>query len=213
MSLSPRRLILSFILLILCGWGMGIFYGALGTLLIPSWLPIACVNSALALLILRLTPGNAAPKMPIWQSFVPALGVLLGILFLCLGSRLMLGPFVAQEGSWDWSFLAFILWIPVIEECVFRQGIGGMLRRKLGLFWGSYGSALLFALAHGGISLWPNMPLGPLLLGLGCEWIFIRTGRLSAAIAFHAVCNGSAEIFSVLDPRWLQWLQLLYLRV
>jgi membrane protease YdiL (CAAX protease family) len=213
MSLSPRRFILSFLLLILCGWGMGNFYGALGTLMTPSWLPIACIHSTLALVFLRLAPGDDASKLPILQSFVPAFGILLGCLILGLGSRLMLGPVAVEKGTWDWSFLAFILWIPLIEECVFRLGFGGIVRQKLGLFWGSYGSALVFALAHGGISLWPNLSLGPLLLGLGCEWIFIRTGRLSAAIAFHAACNGSAGIFSSLDSRWLQWLQLLYLKV
>jgi membrane protease YdiL (CAAX protease family) len=101
-----------------------------------------------------------------------------------------------------------------VEEIVFRFAIGGIARQRLGDFWGAYGSALVFAMAHGS-GAWNqlSMPLGPLLLALCCEWLYVTTGRLKAAMALHAACNASGWIFATLDKRWLSWLEALYLRV
>ncbi len=69
-------------------------------------------------------------------------------------------------------------------------------------------------MAHG-VGAWDQLavPLGPLLLGLACEGLYLISGRLTAAVALHAACNASGWIFAALDERWLDWLQHLYLKV
>lgn len=214
MSTSFNMRLGYFCALIFLGWALSLFYGFLGQLFRPGWLSIAVFHSVLALLLwLRvksLLPLTRSGPM----AFLPAMLIVMGSVLAGLVSRGLVAGAQPIGSSWDGRLLAFVLWIPVVEEIVFRFAIGGIARQRLGDFWGAYGSALVFAMAHGS-GAWNQLviPLGPLLLALCCEWLYVTTGRLTAAIALHAACNASGWIFAALDDRWLNWLEALYLRV
>ncbi|HYX34641.1 MAG TPA: type II CAAX endopeptidase family protein [Oligoflexus sp.] len=214
MSLSLSMRAIYFTLLMLLGWALSIFYAWLSRQLPPGWLTIALVHSGLALLIWRF--GAGLRLTPRWGmlAFLPAAVILVGSVGASLLSRGLIAGAPPMDGSWDGRLLAFVVWIPIVEELVFRLGIGGLARHKLGDYWGAYASALVFALAHGS-GVWNELstPIGPLILGLCCEWLYVASGRLTAAMALHAACNASGWIFAALDERWLSWLQALYLKV
>ena len=93
--------------------------------------------------------------------------------------------------------IAAFLWVPVVEEWVFRKGVGSWLRQYSGsVFWGSYLSILLFSFLHVSPTLAHllegkiGFPLGPLLLGCVCELLYFSTGKVGPCIVFHAICNG-----------------------
>jgi membrane protease YdiL (CAAX protease family) len=106
---------------------------------------------------------------------------------------------------------------PLIEETVFRAGIGSFFRGMGGPWLGGYLSATFFSLMH----TTPTLPrllsgqagfvLGPFLVGLACEYLFAKTGRFLPPFFFHLACNSTVLIFMVMDPRWLDWLSYLYL--
>lgn len=213
MSIDRRSPLISFCLLILLGWILGIFYGLLAELQAPGWFSIALCNTGAALIIWRsrakLCPAARWRRL---SSLWPAGLVLLGSTAAACLSRVLIegAPAVRLDG--DLRLVAFIIWIPCVEEIVFRLGLGGLARQRLGILWGAYTAALVFALAHGS-GPYPSVPLGPLFLGLACEWLYVSSGQLSGAIALHAACNASAWIFAALDDRWLGWLRMLYLKV
>lgn len=209
---APRAFLGYFTGAALLGYALSIFYSALSAWISPGWLVIAAFHSLLAWLIYLKKP-LLVPSKSLW-AFAPAAAVLSGSIGLSLASRLLIAEAPELASPWDLSSLAFVLWIPLVEECVFRLGVGGFFRQRLGPFWGAYASALIFAMAHSGTG-WalPSVALGPFLLALLCEGLYVRTGRLAAIVSLHAACNASAIVFASLDARWLDWLQGLYLRV
>jgi membrane protease YdiL (CAAX protease family) len=214
MSTPLSTRFLFFAILILLGWALSLFYGFVNQVIPPGWLSIAVLHSVLAWVLWRFARQLRDTVRLGALAFLPAAVVLGGSLIGGLLSRTWIAGAPPLDPRWDWDLVAFVLWIPVVEEFVFRFGIGGWARQKLGDFWGSYGSALVFAMAHGS-GAWDQltMPMGPLLLGLCCEWLYVTSGRLTAAMALHAACNASGWIFATLDERWLDWLQALYLKV
>jgi membrane protease YdiL (CAAX protease family) len=117
----------------------------------------------------------------------------------------------------DWTTqLAFILWIPFVEELVFRAGIGAALQKYAPGIWGMWFSALIFAWVHTSPSLsgllagQMGLPLGPFFLGIICEYLRVAGGSLVPAIIFHMVCNSTVVAFTLVDPRWMDWLSWLY---
>ena len=73
----------------------------------------------------------------------------------------------------------------IAEELVFRGLVHNALRRHLALAPAAVAGALLFSFKHGIIGdLWPLF-----LFGLALTWLYERTGRLLAPIAFHAANN------------------------
>jgi membrane protease YdiL (CAAX protease family) len=211
-SLSTRLLYLA--VLILLGWTLSIFYGFISHTLPPGWLSIAVLHSVIALALWRFGTSLRASVRWGFGAYLPAAFIVVGSLGLAWLSRVLFGGAPPLDGSLDVRILGFVVWIPIVEELVFRYGIGTWARQRLGNFWGAYGSALVFAMAHGSGS-WDQLavPLGPLLLALCCEWLYVVSGRLTAAMAFHAACNASGWIFAAIDERWLDWLQALYLKV
>ncbi len=113
-----------------------------------------------------------------------------------------------------WSF---VLWIPWVEEIVYRVGLGGLYQRYFPGWIGIWFSSILFSLVHRPLDLESlltgniGFPLGPFLLGIVCGWAYRWTGNLWNPVAIHAACNSTVMIFTVVDPRWLDWLQVLYL--
>jgi membrane protease YdiL (CAAX protease family) len=211
-SLSTRLLYVS--ILILLGWTLSIFYGFISHILSPGWFYIALLHSLIALVFWRYgTQLRTSIRSGFW-AYLPAAIIVIGSLGGAWLSRLWIDGAPPLDKATDLSILGFVIWIPFVEELVFRYGIGGWARHKLGDFWGAYGSALVFAMAHGTGALDQlAMPLGPLLLALCCEWLYVASGRISAAMALHAACNASGWIFAAIDERWLDWLQALYLKV
>ena len=107
--------------------------------------------------------------------------------------------------------------MPLVEELVFRAGIGAVYRRLSPPIWAAWFAALVFALVHANPT-WSNLrhgqvglALGAFFLGLCCEYLMIKTGRILPCIAFHSACNATVMIFGILDKRWLDWLAPLYL--
>jgi membrane protease YdiL (CAAX protease family) len=214
MSTSLSTRLLYFSVLILLGWTLSLFYGFLGRMLAPGWLSIAALHSVIALAFWRL--GTQLRAMVRWdlRAYLPAVLIIAGSLGGAWLTRTFIHGAPPLDGTLDLRLLGFVIWIPIVEEVVFRYGIGGWARQRLGNFWGAYASALVFAMAHGS-GAWDqlSMPLGPLILGLCCEWLYMVSGRITAAMAFHAACNASGWIFAAIDERWLEWLQALYLKV
>lgn len=107
--------------------------------------------------------------------------------------------------------------IPIAEELTFRLGLGAWFRQHFGLWLGSYFSALLFAIVHSDSSLlgWlsgnTGVPLGPLFLGLCNELLYHYSGSIVAIVCLHSAANATPLVFSYLDQRWLEWLEVLYL--
>lgn len=190
-----------------------------------GWLAAASINTLIALWISyffknKLFRANKPAKLsifgrhlPLWVAYLPALVVLLVALVLPLISGLQ-GK--RQAMGLGWEFICFIIWIPIVEELVFRVGIGRLYRNIGGSLWGAYFSAVTFAFVHsiptvgriaaGDIGVLPTH----FALGLVCEWLYIKTNRVSVNIAFHIACNSVGPLFMLLDSRWLSWLGFLF---
>jgi len=156
-----------------------------------------------------LSPGGR-----LMLAFAPAAAVL---------TLTMIMGFVSQAfGHAERSFRfthsqwIFVLVVPVVEEWSFRVGLGYFFRRLSGSLWGGYFSAMLFSMVHS-LPTWSRvldlkiglLP-GPLFLGILCEALLLMTGRVLPAIALHMACNATVIIFTVMDGRWLKWLDFLY---
>lgn len=183
----------------------------------PTWLAPAVVHSVLACVVLLLVHrrGELKPILTVdsLKPYLPALGILVAVGGMILISR-QVGEPTASSATVPW---AWILWIPVVEELVFRVGLGDAFRRVAGSpLWGSWFSAVAFALVHADPTLSRlshgeiGLPLGPFLLGLLCEAVYVKSGRILPAVLLHAVCNGTAALFAMGDARWLEWLGFLY---
>lgn len=220
---SARKVLGAFFLALLLAAALAETYRLTAMLTDQSlWESAARVHTALALLILagwsrwRL-PRRAAITvgqytLPVASAFIPGLAVLVAAFFASLSMSRASDLTVWTPEAW-----AMILWVPLVEELVFRVGFGGFFRRSLGPLFGGYVSAVLFALVHGlptVSSLFRGnlgLPLGPLLLGLCNETLYVKTGRIGPIYFLHAACNATAVIFRTFDPRWLDWLSWFYL--
>lgn len=169
---------------------------------------------------IRLVPHGAEPRDvwkwlaiagPVWLCFVTLGPVISTLIFPWSNS----GPRPLPGPSW---WVATILVAPVLEEFVYRGLISPALRRDCGNIAGSYLAAVLFAWVHArptvaGIlsgSIGAGIFLGPLLLGLVAEWLYVKNRSIWVPVAFHAACNLTPLVFSTIDPRWLGWLGRLY---
>jgi len=91
-----------------------------------------------------------------------------------------------------------VLVIPLIEELLFRGFLLPVLVRYLGTAAGLVGTSLLFGMLHGVDFVGP---IACLALVLG--WVQLRTGRLAAAWAVHAVHSGVQVALLVFSPEML----------
>lgn len=182
----------------------------------PRWFWAAVIHTPIALLVLWKGSGNPSEGLgPPWLKRLAYWSgpLLFALLALLSGLSQLLSP-ETPAGSplvFEPYLLATLLWIPIVEECIFRGGVGRWLRQRLGDGWGMYVSALFFATLHSAPPQNWIPPLGPFLLAMACELIVRITGRLTPAILLHVCCNASPLLFTLLDPRWLRWLGTLYL--
>ena len=180
------------------------------------WLAAALANSVLALLLLW---GYRHHLITLFWSrhaywlYFPALAVLVGCGLAIFIASYYGSPVRGEVATYQYLWLT---WIPVVEEIVFRFGIGNQLRRWAGNFWGSYCSALCFALAHT-LPSWERIstgavgiPVGVLLLGGICEFLYMRGKSLMPCIVFHVVCNSTVPLFIYFDQRWFAWLPIFF---
>lgn len=157
---------------------------------------------------------SASPTLLGARAFFPAMAIGLGAVLLALGSATYGGRVTSAVPA---EQIAWVLWIPIVEEWVYRVGAGYYFRSRLGLMAGSYLSALVFSLMHSQptlahfASFQVGLPLGPLLLGAICEVIYMKSGKILPAILFHMICNATPAIFATIDIRWLSWLKVVYL--
>lgn len=187
------------------------------TFSLQSWHAIAFFNGFLALL---LWVGNRRWKIAEVDSHgsftIQKLAWLSPfVIMLCVGTLIVLSPKRVPWGTYTvWDIALLCLFIPVMEELIFRRYFTSWLYDK---FPDSpalvvFTSALVFALAHASL---PKLviPIGAYLLGLVTSAIYMSTGRILAPILFHAACNASAVLFTLYSPVWLDRLGWLYLKL
>jgi membrane protease YdiL (CAAX protease family) len=176
-----------------------------------GWVAALGVHAVIALVILIRRPRLLQP--PAARFFVPAAVIVLGCAALAAFGRVLGGATARPVGN---EQIVWILAVPWAEELVFRAGLGDVCRRFGGPVWGSWFSAIAFALVHAQptvanlLAFKVGLPLGPFLLALCCEALYVRSAKLLPGVAFHAACNASVVLFAYGDARWLDWLALLY---
>ena len=93
------------------------------------------------------------------------------------------------------------LWIPVVEELVYRRLFSRFLVDKNYLIWSCYLSALFFSINHSLLNAndFPiniiSLPLGPFLLGAICQLLVLYSGSIISAVFFHIVQLDGFYIF------------------
>ena len=199
-----------------------------------GWVRAAAFNSILAICVfLALQRGNfilgTAPdawflRWPLLGkinrshliAYIPAIIVGVGsFLLACAGNALMPDETV-RKGVIPLQHIAWVFWIPVVEELVYRVAIGSLFRNVGGVFFGGYVSAMVFAFVHTMptydklIAGQVGIPIGPFVLGICCESLLIVSDRVGPSIALHMACNATVPIFLWLDSRWLNWFEILY---
>jgi len=221
-----RSVVLLIALTLLTACGLAELYLFVKSLLPPGpsgelWIAAAWVNTLLGAFVLlrwhfeegRIRLGSA------WSWHLPALVIFGGAALVAWITRVALpmhadpDAISSHQPVIQWMF---ILWVPVIEEALFRVGIGGIFRGIGGGWVGGYFSAMVFSLVHSQptldrlLAMDVGLPLGPLFLGIICEWLWVKSRSFAVPVVFHAACNATVAVFISVDPRWLHWLRLLY---
>ncbi len=220
---GPARTAVGTLAVVVVAVSLGHLYQAIGKHSgLNSWQAAASLHTGLAAIVLWLAArrgqlGALLARPAQRWAYIPAVAIAVGAALLAATSAILMPPSESAPHQSASIAVAFVVWIPLIEELVFRVGLGGVARAHLGNVWGAWLSAVAFAIVHTAPTI-PNLvaakvglPLGPFLLALACEALFIKTRRLWPIVLLHAACNGTVFIFSVLDSRWLHWLGLLYL--
>ena len=187
---------------------------------VSAWIGVIITHVTLSLCLYLLSRGVrdalrwAGVPLIAW---LPSVLVVAGAFILAL-STAQQGPSYAFTGSKEVFYvIATLTWIPIFEEIVFRGGITPILHRFAGPFSSMWFSALIFSVAHSHptwarvVGLRVGFVFGPFLLGLCCDMIVRRWGKLWPAIAFHIACNATVYIFSTFNPSWLHKLGGLYM--
>ena len=116
------------------------------------------------------------------------------------------------------KLVASVTLIPVVEEFTFRGFFRNLAYKFYGKVWGSYASIVFFALAHSQMTLHNTFSLnfrlflGPLFLGLFCELLMLKFNKFWPVILLHIFCNLTPVLLLAVDPRWLTWLNWLYIK-
>lgn len=226
MTLTLRTCLISIFIIIFSSVLLSESYLLVSKLRIDAWVAAALINTAIGVGTFwfwkkgYLNSNRPASqfRMEGWRAYMPAVAVLIGTTLLTSISQ-AISPNPGKTAllpNWT-TILGWTIWVPLVEELVFRVGFGGFFRRLCGIAWGSYFSVALFSLMH----TLPTMErllsgevgftVGTLLLGTACELVWVFSRSFGAIFALHAVCNVTGVLFSVLDPRWLSWLSPLYL--
>ncbi len=118
---------------------------------------------------------------------------------------------LTDRGTLHWELIA-VRWIgaallvPVMEELFWRSYLMRWLEhvnfdavppQRVGVR-AIVLSTLAFMLVH-------NLWLAAILAGLAYAWLYVRTGRLWAAVIAHAVTNGALGLWVVATGNWQFW--------
>lgn len=211
--MNPKRLLAAVVIAIVLPVLLAYLYHSIP---LPTWLAAAVANSVLAMILLVYYRSKIFATFlgkHDYRFYLPSLGVLIFCFLAIYVTSFYASP---QRGVVAAHQYLWISWIPLIEEVVFRFGIGGWLRGLAGNFWGSYCSVVCFALAHS-LPLWERITagevgvsVGPLLLGAACEFLYVRGKSLLPCITLHIVCNSTVPLFIYFDQRWLDWLSIFF---
>ena len=87
--------------------------------------------------------------------------------------------------------LKAVIFMPFLEECLYRGAILQLLRRRLPLWIALLPPTFLFGITHLGFSA--QNAVFAALAGLYFSWLAIRTGSLLASI----ICHGAVNLFVV----------------
>lgn len=178
------------------------------------WLSAALLNSFISVCLLAKYHRQLVLRTCAYF-YLPAALVLLGCVLAILISSHYPSPEYARGGIPLRQYL-FVIWIPLIEEIVFRFGLGRWFRFTIGNLWGGYCAALCFSYAHAFPTVAKIMAgnigivLSPLLLGFACEYLFVKSKSILPGVALHMACNATVLLFLVFDQRWLAWLKFFY---
>lgn len=196
--------------------GISHAYVFAGSYLGQVWIGAAGVNSVIALAIAIAWKVFSEPQKDTFKgAYIPAFVVFFGSMTLALWSSGFRVP-SRLPNSLSFHEIAWIFWIPFVEEWVFRGGLSVVLKRWIGVFPGIYLSAIAFSMVHGiptvdrVLSGHIGLFVGPLILSIVCDLLVLLSGSLRPAIALHMACNSTVIIFQIFDSRWLEWLKILY---
>ncbi|KPF49637.1 CAAX protease [beta proteobacterium AAP121] len=151
--------------------------------------------------------------------FAVAVGVAVFVLWVNLDAPWMslstasTEPFVPRtaDGGLDWALIVVriagaALVVPVMEELFWRSFLMRWIQQPVfeSVSPAQVGlravvlSTFVFVLAH---TLW----LAAIVAGLAYAWLYIRTGKLWAAVLAHAVTNGVLGVWVVATGNWQFW--------
>lgn len=201
---------------------LNVFYIAAGIVISPVWLGVVSCNILITFFIVYFCRKRlviALFRRPIrLTGFLPGFMLLFGSCSIALVTRLFFQDITPRFFSaWSYAALLSLTLVPVIEEVMFRFFLTRFIGHFSSSIMASYLSVIVFAAAHGlPVYEWSDIalvsvPLGPLLMGGICEWLFYRYKNLVYPIFFHACANSTVFVFSLIDKRWLEWLKLFYL--
>jgi membrane protease YdiL (CAAX protease family) len=183
----------------------------------PAWRTLGLLHvvfGCLALLTLKDLRSKVLKFSSHW-TFALAPLILASTLVMCAAIDWRGKHASTLFANWGY-FLATITWIPLFEEIVYRGALGQFFRAQGGAVWGAYFGTCVFSMAHSEPT-WAKLAsgqlgfaLGPFLLGLCCEYIFLKSKNIWPCVAFHAACNSTAILFTLYGAAWLENLSFLY---
>ncbi len=109
----------------------------------------------------------------------------------------------AAAVAWNrdlWEVALKILAIPFCEEILFRAGVIGWLRPRMGPAFAVALSAALFSALHGQAEIFWARFAGGLFMG----WLYMRNGHVGPSFVLHAITNAGIY-FGPLVARSLGW--------
>lgn len=214
------RLCFISLLLVFC---FSYLYLKISNLFAHPWFGIAVVNTVLASVVVLKYQSFFNKKIAksihltckkmnsFW--YLPSLAVLI------LAVTLQIAVYSWHEIKWTINLeqLAFIFWIPLIEELIFRSGIANAFIKLSSPALGHFFAALVFALVHNFSALEShnfaqlfNLPLGAFLLGICCSYLYFMAKDIRPAILFHMACNATVVILGSNGAIWLKRFHFLY---
>ena len=185
-------------------------HGVLGAAIVAA-LRLGLISSS-------VSPIHARWLEPRW-CIVASVGVVAAAGLFATVAALWFQPKTATSGSEPlavWSLLLTVSVVPIVEEIVYRAGIGARLHRFLGPEWGFYGGAVVFSVMHSlptvdrVLSGDVGFVSGPFLLALICDLFYRGTGSLLYPMMFHGACNLTVVVFQLVDPRLMKLLPIFY---
>ena len=169
--------------------------------LLVLFLEIAFVSAKRSGVELSKFFGALPRGLRLWRYYL-SIGVLAqvsltGLAILSLGLEVWLFPALGQfilendPGSLlDRPAMAIglgVIFMPILEECLFRGVLFRFLKYKVGFRTGLVVSSLLFGCAHA-------EPIGNSVFGAVLALVYVRTGGLTMPIVLHAAANAVALV-------------------